>query len=854
MSNAAGMRLSFRQIVVICCNVAIFLAGAMGIVELARKADLPFSMKVSQHAPVVSQASADALRYGVKEGDKLLSLNDVPLSWLSEAELLLEQKRPNEWITLRLARDTLRRVINPFTGAHITSEMIPVELQRDVRVKLAQRFSAWELLVVALCAGLFFAVGIVAYLKKPNDEAAQLFHGASALTALMITASHFYLALPTPLQEFASVLGVAASLIAPVMFLHFTYRFPAKRRFGENAEQDQTRWRAMYALVGLLTLVWCAVLAWADWGEMIDAPRLKWLAWAVMASRWWCAICVIWGVASFVHHYIMADEESDRRKLRWILLGLLAGPLTFALLWLLPKQLLGEPLLPREAMLLASTLTPLTFAISIVRYRLMDIDLIFNRGTVYGLMLGAVTGAYILVVNVIAWILGDAADWGRSFWVASLIGALALLFEPARQRVQAFVDKRFFRARYNYREAERNALSKMNCAVSPQRLASLLLAEIDDFLKPNFSLFLLRNENERLDALARQPEDLSMDLQPFASLHAARSAPLANPEKVEQGAAIAPLDNPELIESGVALIFPLRSEQNSVIGWLALGEKKSQTPYSDEDLDLLSALTVQASALVEKMMLQKALILQTAEAERLKELAEMRTRFVSGVSHDLRTPLTSIKLFAELLQSEMTKENTAAQDYLETIQEEIARLERMIANVLTFAKNEHHAPQSNFAELDLAELTHQTLERMATRFKTQNCIVETRITREPLRICGERDALVQALENLLSNAMKYSPNEKNITVEVFREADYAGVRVTDSGIGIAEEELPKIFEPFYRSAHQAAKQVGGTGLGLSLVKQTVEAHRGKIHVRSELGKGSAFTLLLPLASAAARSD
>ncbi len=842
------MRFSLRQTVVIGFDIIAFFVGAMGIVELMHKADLPFSLKLSQYAPVISQVSPDGLRYGIKEGDKLQVLSGLPVRWLSEVELVLEQKRPNEWVTLRLARDTLQRIINPFHSEHITSQIVPVELQKVLQVKLTPRFSAWDLLVVALCAGLFFVVGIIVYLKKPNDEAAQLFHSASVLTALMITASHFYLALPTPLRQLSSLLSASALLIMPVMFLHFTYRFPAKRYFGQTAQHDKARWIALYALAGALLLLWSIMLAWVDWGEILTLQLLVWLAWLTTASHWFFAICIIWGVANFLHHYIMADEESDRRKLRWILLGLLAGPLTFALLWLLPKQLLGEALLAREVMMLALTLTPLTFAISIVRYRLMDINFIFNRGTVYALMLGMVTLAYILLINLIAWVVGDIADWGKSFWVASLIAVLALLFEPVRQRIQAFVDKQFFRVQYNYREVARHTLNEMNHAVSPQHLAHQLLMQIDNFLKPSFSLLLLKNDEAHLDVLAQQPEIEAIDLQPFESLHAEDSIPLAHPEKVEQGSAIMPLDNAKLIESGVALIFPLRSEQQKIIGWFALGEKKSQNPYSNEDLDLLDALTAQASALIEKMKLQKALILQSAIAGRLKELADMRARFVSGVSHDLRTPLTSIKLFAELLQSEVSAENPAAQDYLNIIQEEIARLERMIANILTFAKHENRTLEYNFSELDLAALTHKVLVNTAAYFRSQNCIVEKHITADLLNIYGDRDALTQAIDNLLSNAIKYSPNEKKIKVEVFRQDSYAGMRITDSGIGIAADELTQIFEPFYRSSNPAAKQVGGTGLGLSLVRQTVEAHGGKIHVQSELGKGSTFTLLLPLAA------
>ncbi len=844
------MRLSWRQILVLCCDVAICVAGVYSVIELAKKAELPCSLRIEQYRPVVSQVSTVAYHHGMREGDKLQGVDGIPITRITEVELLLDRKQSHEWVTLQILRDTLERQIDPFNPGPATTRILSVERQRVLRVPLSQRVSTWELLIVALCAGLFFAVGVAVYLKKSDDEATKLFHGASVLTAILISASYFYPTLPMPVRLAMTALNATAALMMPVMFLHFTYRFPTKNYFGKSAEQDNRRWRVMYALASLLILMLCIMLMEVDVSQPPTPEKLSWLARVITASQWCFAGCMVWGVINFMNHYMMADEEADRRKLRWILIGLLAGPLTFVVLWLLPKQLTGEPVLTQEAMLLISTLTPLTFAISIVRYRLMDIDLIFNRGTVYALMLSAVIGAYILLMNLIALIAGEIADWKKSFWMASLTTVLALLFEPVRQRVQAFVDRRFFYVQYNYRQVQRKVLYEMNRAVSVQQLAQLLLEQIDEFLKPKFSCFLLKNRAEKLECVAQQPPTKSLDLSPFEALVAKDALPLANPKTVEQGAAVALLEGKSWSEAGVAIILPLYSERRTLMGWLILGKKMSETLYSDEDIDLLTALAVQASALVEKMMLQNALILQAAETERLKELAEMRAHFVSGVSHDLRTPLTSIKLFAELLENEVPKQNRAAQDYLEIIQEQIARLERMVANVLAYTKSEKQTPTLNAAEIDLTQLVCKTMENMSVHFKAQQCTVERLITAEPLRVLGERDALIQMVENLLFNAIKYSPNEKKIKIELTREGRHAVLRISDTGIGIAEDELQKIFEPFYRSSRHEAKQVGGTGLGLALVKQTVQAHQGKIHLQSELGKGSTFTVMLPLAAGA----
>jgi len=151
-----------------------------------------------------------------------------------------------------------------------------------------------------------------------------------------------------------------------------------------------------------------------------------------------------------------------------------------------------------------------------------------------------------------------------------------------------------------------------------------------------------------------------------------------------------------------------------------------------------------------------------------------------------------------------------------------------------------------FDNVKLNELVQKVLKSLRYQFKMRQFQVRVDLDRRESIIHADPDAVIESVTNLLSNAMKYSREKKQVTVSTFRQEGFAGVAVEDQGIGISQDDLEHIFDPYYRAKDDTAQQLAGTGLGLALVKHVMEAHRGKIEVRSEPGKGSTFTLLFPL--------
>jgi signal transduction histidine kinase len=226
-------------------------------------------------------------------------------------------------------------------------------------------------------------------------------------------------------------------------------------------------------------------------------------------------------------------------------------------------------------------------------------------------------------------------------------------------------------------------------------------------------------------------------------------------------------------------------------------------------------------------------------------LAKLKSDFVSNVSHELRTPLALIRLYAETLELGRLNTQEKCQEYYQIIRKESERLTALINNILDFSRIEAGRKEYDFRETDLSELVRNTLESYRYQIELQGFSFEEKINSvPPMRV--DREAMARSVVNLVNNALKYSQERKHIAVNLYRENGSIKLEVIDHGIGIREEEQSKIFEKFYRVGDPLVHNTKGSGLGLSLVRHIVEAHRGAVHVDSVFGQGSKFTIALPV--------
>jgi len=238
-----------------------------------------------------------------------------------------------------------------------------------------------------------------------------------------------------------------------------------------------------------------------------------------------------------------------------------------------------------------------------------------------------------------------------------------------------------------------------------------------------------------------------------------------------------------------------------------------------------------------------------ADLRRQLRLARQQTDFVSNVSHELKTPLTSIRMFSELLEDGGIEDPEKRRSFLRIISAEAARLTRLINNVLDFSRLERGEKHYRFARCDLVALVCETLNGYRPHLETARFTLEFTMPGAPLIVHGDHDALAQVLVNLLSNAEKYSGERREIRVDLRVKDEplpHVELRVLDRGIGVPKGCETKIFEKFYRAHDSLSSGVQGSGLGLTLARQIARAHGGEVTYEPREGGGSCFALLLPL--------
>jgi signal transduction histidine kinase len=245
-----------------------------------------------------------------------------------------------------------------------------------------------------------------------------------------------------------------------------------------------------------------------------------------------------------------------------------------------------------------------------------------------------------------------------------------------------------------------------------------------------------------------------------------------------------------------------------------------------------------------------AVLLVALSAAREVRLADLKSDFVSSVSHDLKTPLALIQLFAETLEVGRIRTPERAQEYYRIINSEAQKLTRLINNILEFSRIEAGLRHYRLSPVNLADLASKVLSSLEHQFKQNRFEVTSNLAGDLPPISVDAEAVARALENLLSNAMKYSGDAREIRVEVVADRGAELIRVSDKGIGIPRRYQRRIFRKFYRVRDGDGLAAQGSGLGLAIVEHVMEAHKGAVHVVSEPGRGSTFTLWFPMRAAA----
>jgi signal transduction histidine kinase len=796
-------------------DLFLLIICSAGIYHIYIRTGLHIKIECQNDMLLVVRASDSSLNDVIYPGDRILEVENEKVTNKEGIEFICDRHAIGDVIELLLYREGQKKYIS-----------IPLI-----------RYYSYSYLVILVLVGLFyFSIGIFVFLKRPQDRVAFVFHCITVGTGvIMMTTWGKYTLMPDWLGPGLRCVNSAAYAFTPVLFVHLSLIF-----INRTSKYQIPFIRVLYA-VSLALSVWMIF-------TFITAVNLNSLEWfdnfltGFNINRLYFAASMFFGVANFFYSYRKAREESERRKLRWVLLGLILGPLGFVLLWQIPEVITSYGLVPEEFILLIAAIAPATFAIAIVKYHLMDVDLIINRSSVYIVVIIFVLGLYTAIVGTIAFIVGQLTV-ERSIIVSAVSAVfIALLFEPMRQRVQKIIDTKFFRVRYNYRLAQKKIMEQIDAFVDIRQLAEFVLNQLDMLLQIEKKALLYKDDSSGRWQIAGDKSCNQMEY----TIENHRHPLITTQEFVEAGLSFEPLTSKICKDPKIVLILPVMSQRADNNAFLLLGKKKSCTPFSLEDVDLLKTVAVQTGISIDRINLQKRLVIQYAETERLKELNDLKSYFISSVSHDLQTPLTSIRMFAELMQ---TKKNITGKDqkeYLQIIEGESNRLSRLIKNVLDVSKIERGVKTYRFSKVNLNEITYSVLQLMKYQLQQSGFKTEIDMPQDEINIRADTDALIDALTNLITNAIKYSPKEKFVGIKAELEHSRVILHIKDKGIGISTKEYDDIFEPFYRSDPGRFQNKGGLGLGLTIVRHIMDAHGGTISVASIPGEGSTFSLSFPI--------
>jgi len=292
------------------------------------------------------------------------------------------------------------------------------------------------------------------------------------------------------------------------------------------------------------------------------------------------------------------------------------------------------------------------------------------------------------------------------------------------------------------------------------------------------------------------------------------------------------------------LSVPLKVK-GKTIGVLNVNNKRGRKVFTRDDLELLTALSDEAAIAIHNATLYDELVRAN---ERLKELDKLKSDFVAKVSHELRTPLATTRYFITAVRGQAKDAGeTRQKEYLGLIEDNLDRLTRLIDNLLDFSKMEVGRFELKKERADLLSIARKAIEALRKKGEEKEIALELLSPEKLPPTYLDQDRLTQVVTNLVDNAIKYTPRGGSVSVEAKRGDGNLLLSVRDTGIGIRVADQKKLFEKF-RQLNPNPHQEKGVGLGLAIVKEIVELHKGKIWVKSQEGRGSTFTISLPVLS------
>ncbi|MCL5238190.1 MAG: ATP-binding protein [Nitrospirae bacterium] len=475
----------------------------------------------------------------------------------------------------------------------------------------------------------------------------------------------------------------------------------------------------------------------------------------------------------------------------------------------------------------------MSFTYAVIRYRLIDINIVIKKTMAYSILVGTLTGLYVALVFALTSIVSEFAK--ISSFKINLLSAfiIALLFTPLNNRIQIIINKFFHKTSYNYYTVIQKASRELSAKIYLKDIQKFIVELIADTLKIKDAHFLLAGGKYYVTVYHMKSKDKSSDESTYKRLRIRNDSELIRLLKDRRDIIIRE-ELPGFIESDraeaiAADMAPFSGEAAAPIisdgeleAIMILGGKQSGDIFTDEDINLLRTISNETAL----SMKTASLYAEKLRTERLATVGMTATT----LAHEIKNPLSSIKTFSQLLPEKYADEEFR-DTFAAIVPGEIQRIDNLVTELLTFTRN---APSSNMERIEITTLIEDSLKLFSDQFRKSNVKVIKDYS-EPLYIKGERVRIKQALINILSNGCQAMENGGVLKIATVFD-DKININIEDSGAGIHEKDIERVFEPFFTT------KATGNGLGLTISKKIIEDHGGSISVSSRQNEGTAFTL------------
>src|SRR6266567_1466526 len=794
--------------------------------------------------------NSPATRAGIRTGDFLLTFNGTPVSRAAEVAQRLDRAGLWTQVRYKLSRG----------GQEFETPLVTAPKEKPLAIENYQRV-----------VGLFYLfIGLFIFIRRWNAPRAVHFY-VFCLVSFICWFFHY--------SEKFDVFDwevywseVVTHLLTPALLLHFALVFPGR---------TETRIRSSLKLLAVYLLPLAALLihvstALNAFGFM-PWPGALFLLWKIEYS--YLAACFLAAGLVFYRSYREAPSGVLRQQLKWLTGGTLIGSLPVSLLYILPFVFDAAPHWWARVSVLSLGLIPLCFGYAIIRYRLMDVDIIFKRGLAYTVATAGVAAVYFTLVALIAEIFHTPTNGFGGGMIAIVIAAF--LFQPFREWIQTRLDRFFYRDRLDYRRTliEFGRTLTNEVRIDPMlgsvmdRISQTLLVDrlaifVENPLAPGQmriarSMGVRLSESLDLRFLGPARPEFARGALFFESPRAAREVSDSVRRTLEQ------LD--------LNYFVPCRIREHTV-AVLGLGETVDGDFLSSDDVELVETIAGYVAVALDNAQLYSSLEQKALEIARLKDFSEniveslnvgvlsvdleglvesWNTRMeeqmsqtekltslgllAAGVAHEVNTPLAVISNYIQMLAKQMP-EGDPRQSIIEKIVKQTFRASEIVNNLLNFSRT----GAGEAADIDVNRVVEETLSLVAHPLKTSRIQVMKQLG-EPLPpVRGSANKLQQVFLNLFLNARDAMPSGGMLEVRTAAHNGSVEIEVADTGAGIPREHIHRIFDPFFTTKASGR----GTGLGLSVSYGIIKEHSGKIDVRSTPGKGTSFRVEFPAAKKA----